>query len=951
MHDETEQLQQQTLSYIIFGLFLAGMVGGLAAALFDGVASPWFLRAVALVVVAGIAFALQKFGRLVVAAYVLVLELLGIIVGTFLHPEAVSSFVAYLFIPLIIIAGLILAPSAILIIALFAVALTLIVIFISGHLTLTNILTLLPPFGLTLLTALLVVGSARYRIRLGNLLQNDRQISRERTLEMIEAQARVEELQQRVVKLQQQLLRAQAETGQVYEVAAERNGKLYGLIQGAVHELDNSTKELERTLERMADLSSDRQADLIETAWRQIDQLTTLIVNLEEVAQLESGKVELNYRPVEVARLVDEIAGTARGLVAHKKIDVRCQVAGNLPPIQADPDRLRQALLHLIGNAAKYTDEGHIEIQAELTDQEVTLSVSDTGPGLTREEMATIFEKFGRGQNESTKSRHGSGLGLTISKYLVELHQGRMWSTSVVGIGSTFYLALPLEPAQQTAPILQQPAEKSSALPAQPSPAAEPEAAPPAPVPAHPGWTVPPKPVEAAPAPKFKPALSPVARFGSVYVTRFGLSLLGLLLIISGVVGILALAGPRPAGNQVEEVAIATKLPPVTRPVATGPVATVTDIAAGVAVTLPVTVTQPPAFTPTATQVVVAEPSPSPIPPTFTPAPTETPAATPAEIAPQFTASPTATPLPGATPTPEPTSPPTAIAGFSNAQAVPAALVRPTTAPSTRLSFATGGDLVLRNLAGQTNTGLTLALAGVENSRASWSPDGEQLLFAGENGGDQEIYLTNLTGSQVINLSQSPGDDHQPAWSPNGRQVAFSSGRTGNFEIYVMDATGENLRQLTTGRGFDEWPVWSPDGRQIAFISDREGGNIDLYVMNADGSNTRRLTDHPADDGPATWSPDGRRLVFASNRAGNFDLYLLELNSGALTRLTGDPGHEEDPVWSPDGRAIAFAYENNGERGIYTISAPTGAVTEQARADWHPVAGAPADARYPVWVP
>ena len=139
----------------------------------------------------------------------------------------------------------------------------------------------------------------------------------------------------------------------------------------------------------------------------------------------------------------------------------------------------------------------------------------------------------------------------------------------------------------------------------------------------------------------------------------------------------------------------------------------------------------------------------------------------------------------------------------------------------------------------------------------SWSPDGERFGFYGRNIRDRfsSIYIINSDGTDLRLLTENGA---HPSWSPDGTRIAFNSNRTGNEEIYVIDITGTNLVQLTNYPEDDAVPVWSPDGSQIAFLSDRENKSVainlfdeyrklSIYIMNPDGSNIRKLLSIPRD--------------------------------------------------------------------------------------------------------
>ena len=152
--------------------------------------------------------------------------------------------------------------------------------------------------------------------------------------------------------------------------------------------------------------------------------------------------------------------------------------------------------------------------------------------------------------------------------------------------------------------------------------------------------------------------------------------------------------------------------------------------------------------------------------------------------------------------------------------------------------------------------------------------------------------------------------------------IAFSSNRTGNFDIYVMDIYGHNLRNLTNHPAYDGDVTWAPNGESFAFVSNRDG-HRDIYIMDVDGTQVRRLTNHPEEATQPNWSPDGHWIVFTSDRESreNYDIYKINVNGRNLRRLTNNRAYDSTPAWSPDGKQIAF-YSNRDEGwGIYVMNA------------------------------
>jgi signal transduction histidine kinase len=306
---------------------------------------------------------------------------------------------------------------------------------------------LLPPFSLTIIATLLVIEGRQYFEKIGDHLLESRKLLRERTLEMMDAQEQISQLQTKTENLKQQMLATQGEAQQAQQSSLQKSQGLYNLIKGTLNELDSSVEDLERVIDQISESPSvEEQAGLLEKVWQRIYHLNNMVVNLEDLAQIKNEQTTLNYQPVDVANLISEVVGATRGLARGKNVDIRYQMPDNLPEVQLDPIRLRQALLYILNNAIKYTDQGIIEVQAELNAKELLIFVSDTGIGMHREEMDIVFQEFKRGSGSLAQERGGTGLGLSISKALVELHGGHMWVTSVLGVGSTFYINIPLEP-------------------------------------------------------------------------------------------------------------------------------------------------------------------------------------------------------------------------------------------------------------------------------------------------------------------------------------------------------------------------------------------------------------------------------------------------------------------------------------------------------------------------
>lgn len=175
-------------------------------------------------------------------------------------------------------------------------------------------------------------------------------------------------------------------------------------------------------------------------------QLLALINDILDLAKVDAGKLEVRMRRVELAPLLRSVSSTASGLIAGKPIELERNVPEQLPAVWGDETRVRQVLLNLYSNAAKFTDRGTITLNATATEAGVCITVTDTGTGISSENLDLIFEEFQQAENGGRDPRSGAGLGLAISRQLMTLMGGLIWAESEMGKGSTFHLLLQAYP-------------------------------------------------------------------------------------------------------------------------------------------------------------------------------------------------------------------------------------------------------------------------------------------------------------------------------------------------------------------------------------------------------------------------------------------------------------------------------------------------------------------------
>ncbi len=174
------------------------------------------------------------------------------------------------------------------------------------------------------------------------------------------------------------------------------------------------------------------------------ERLTALINDVLDLAKIESGKVEWREEPLSVPKLVDRAAAATEALFAQKGLPLIREIAGDLPEIMGDEDRLIQVLINLFSNAIKFTEEGSVTCRARRAGGAIEVGVTDTGIGIDEEDLPLVFQQFKQVGDTLTDKPKGTGLGLPICKEIVEHHGGRIWVQSEPGQGSTFSFTLPI---------------------------------------------------------------------------------------------------------------------------------------------------------------------------------------------------------------------------------------------------------------------------------------------------------------------------------------------------------------------------------------------------------------------------------------------------------------------------------------------------------------------------
>ena len=219
-------------------------------------------------------------------------------------------------------------------------------------------------------------------------------------------------------------------------------------ISMASHELNTPLAAIEGYLSMILDEGMgkiDKQSrTYLNRAYASSKRLAELILDLLNVSRIEQGRLKMKYEQIAIAEMVESVIHELQIKADGKKIYLKMDITKDLPKIWCDPDRIREVIVNLTGNAIKFTDKGGITIKASQPDpKSIRIQVVDTGRGIAKEDQAKLFQKFSQVKRE-VDEHQGSGLGLYISKNFVELHSGKIWVDSETGKGATFSFELPL---------------------------------------------------------------------------------------------------------------------------------------------------------------------------------------------------------------------------------------------------------------------------------------------------------------------------------------------------------------------------------------------------------------------------------------------------------------------------------------------------------------------------
>ncbi|MCB2184549.1 MAG: Tol-Pal system beta propeller repeat protein TolB [Desulfobulbaceae bacterium] len=200
------------------------------------------------------------------------------------------------------------------------------------------------------------------------------------------------------------------------------------------------------------------------------------------------------------------------------------------------------------------------------------------------------------------------------------------------------------------------------------------------------------------------------------------------------------------------------------------------------------------------------------------------------------------------------------------------------------------------------------------------SPDNKKLAYTSYHRGNANLYITDLSQSKTTRaVSRRTGLNMAPAWNPDGKSFVATLSKDGNPDLYLLQLNGSIVRRLTSNAGINVSPDFSPDGKQLVFVSDRSG-EPQIYIMNFKTGGTRRLTYEGMENTTPSWSPDGKWIAYTSKYEGRYQIFKIPPEGGKPVQLTTSWGEHESPSWSPDSRQIVFARKMHEKRKLYVVS-------------------------------
>ena len=269
--------------------------------------------------------------------------------------------------------------------------------------------------------------------------------TRERRAELYRVVRSLEEATYRIERMNEELVAARREAEAARALKARFVATVSHELRGPLNLILGFSRLIALSPEQYGvPLPTPYRAD-VDAIYRNSQHLATLVDDVLDLSRIEAERLPLVKDCTDLEEdVVRKAVEIVRPLADRKGLDLRMELAGGLPWILADQVRLRQALLNLLTNAIRLTERGRVTVRTQRQEDSIVVSVQDTGPGIPAEDMPGLFQDFCLLRHGRAREARGSGLGLSISRQLVELHGGQIWAESEKEVGTTFSFTLPL---------------------------------------------------------------------------------------------------------------------------------------------------------------------------------------------------------------------------------------------------------------------------------------------------------------------------------------------------------------------------------------------------------------------------------------------------------------------------------------------------------------------------
>jgi signal transduction histidine kinase/ActR/RegA family two-component response regulator len=239
------------------------------------------------------------------------------------------------------------------------------------------------------------------------------------------------------------------ENARLYEEVRQADRAKSEFVSLVAHEMGTPLTSIlcyaDVLLQEHSESLTEKQEKYVRVIRSNVGRMQVLLSDLQDISRIEAGHLSLNIEPISLAVALQGALEATRGQIGAQSQVLTLDMPDDLPKVGADPARLTQILINLIGNASKYTpDGGHIRVRASRQGGYVRCAVSDNGVGISPKDQARLFTKFFRSDNPAVMEKHGTGLGLCIAKNLIELQGGQIEVESELGKGTTFWFTVPV---------------------------------------------------------------------------------------------------------------------------------------------------------------------------------------------------------------------------------------------------------------------------------------------------------------------------------------------------------------------------------------------------------------------------------------------------------------------------------------------------------------------------